>query len=450
MSFMSIKAARNTQKQKLTFLALLALVMGNMVGSGIYLLPASLAGIGSISLYSWIFSSLGALLLAFIFANLSKKIKNTGGPYIYTKKILGNFSGFQTAYSYWIAILITEAALAIAFTSYFSVFWPYPMNSISSSAIAITVVWLSTTLNILSVSNIGRIQIIFTIFKFVPLILIAIFGWQYIHKDFYSQYYNVSGKSDFTAFSAAIAITFWSFCGIESATVPSGLVKRPQITVPIATILGVIMVTIIYICCSAVAMGMINPEILRYSTSPMADAAQIMIGDIGRYLIACSAALACLGSLHGWTLLQGQVSLAVAEDKMLPEIFAEKNKQGIPAKSLMITALIVTLLIIATSYTPLSTQFLNLLLLGTLANIIPYIYTSIAFIKFHRNTAKEKNKIFYLIAALMTVIYLLWALLAIDKKILLAYGIVFLTGSILYKNLSITNKIFDKTHFKFI
>ena len=312
------KSVKNAKKQQLTFFALLALVMGNMVGSGIYLLPASLARIGSITLYSWIFSSFGALLLAFIFANLSKKIKNTGGPYIYAKEILGKFSGFQTAYSYWIAILITEAALAIAFTSYFSVFWPYAMDSINTSIIAITVVWLSTTLNILSVSNIGRIQVVFNIFKFIPLILIVIFGWKYIHKDFYIQYYNISGKSDFSAFSAAIVITFWSFCGIESATVPSGLVRKPKITVPIATILGVIIVTIIYIGCSAVVMGMINPEILGYSTSPLADAAQIMIGDSGRYLIAFSAALACLGSLHGWILLQGQVSLAVAEDKMLP------------------------------------------------------------------------------------------------------------------------------------
>lgn len=418
---------------KFTFASSLALVIGNTVGSGIYLLPASLASIGSISLYAWIFSTIGALSLALIFSIFSRKIKNTGGPYIYVKQILGEFMGFQTAFSYWISIWIGNAAIAVALISYLSVLQPYLMEPEISCVMSLIVIWVATALNMLSVKSIGQAQIFFNILKFAPLVLISTLGWAYVQKDFYSQYYNLSHESNFYAISAAIPITLWAFIGIESATIPSGLVYKPSIIIPLATMLGVVVAAIIYITSTSAALGIVNPQVLQYSISPFADATEVIIGITGKYFIAFSAALSCFGCLHGWTLLQGQIAMAAANDGLLPAIFARKNQEDIPIWGLFITSMLITVLILATSYTPLNKQFLNLILLATVASIMPYIYTAIAFMKLHTHIKNKKYKLLCMFIALVAFLYSLWALLSVNVHILFYYGIIFLIGTVSYQ-----------------
>lgn len=419
------------KKNKLSFIALLALTTGNIVGSGIYLLPTSLANIGSIALYGWIFSGIGALLLAVIFSQLSKKISNNGGPYIYVKQVLGDSMAFQTAYNYWIAILIGNAAIAISIASYLGVFWPDLLKSKISCAIALAAIWFCTALNLFSAKGLGRAQIIFNILKFAPLILIGLFGWWFVDKNFYLQSYNVSTKSNFDAISAAATITLWAFLGIESATLATNLTNKPRTNIPLATILAVAISAAIYISCSAVIMGIVEPKLLQQSSSPFADAAQIIFGNVGKYIIAAGIILSCLGTLHGWILLQGQFSVAIARDKLLPAIFAKKNRQEIPASGLFLTSLIASALIILTSYTNLAHQFLNLILLATLANILAYIYTVIAFAKLQLSS--ERQKYFYLFLALLVVSYLGWAFFTIDSQLLFCYALLLGVGTIFYK-----------------
>lgn len=419
---------------------MIALVSGNMIGSGIFLLPSSLASIGSISLYSWIFTTIGAMLLAVIFSILSKKISGTGGPYIYVRQVLGEFMGFQTAYSYWIAAWVGNAAIAIAFTGYLGVFFPDLLAPELSCITAIIVVWALTLVNISSVKKIGFAEVIVTFLKFIPLIFICIFGWFYIQPELYLKYYNISSKSDIHAISSAITITLWSFIGLESATIPAALVHKPHITIPLATMLGVLISAVVYIVSSAVIMGMINPEILQYSPSPFADAAEIILGNFGKYLIAIGAALSCLGCLHGWILIQGQIAMAAANDGLFPKIFSKCSKEGIPVHGLLLSSSLITIFLIFNAFTPIAKQFLTIILIATIASILPYIFTIIAFLKLQSFRKNIKYKWTFIIISVISFIYSAWALLSTNQSILYSYVILFLVGTIYYKVIKYKHK----------
>jgi APA family basic amino acid/polyamine antiporter len=258
-------------------------------------------------------------------------------------------------------------------------------------------------------------------------------GCGYVQKDFYNQYYNLSHKSDFYAILSAIPITLWAFIGIESATIPSGLVHKPSITIPLATMLGVVITAVIYIISTSVILGIISPQVLQYSISPFVDTIEVITGSTAKYFFALCAALSCFGCLHGWTLLQGQIVMAAANDELLPAIFAKTNQEKIPIWGLFITSMLSTMFIIAISYTPLTKQILNLMLLATAASIILYIYTVFAFIKVHIHT--KNYRLFCIFASLIAFIYSLWALLSVNVYILIFYGLMLLIGTIFYQRL---------------
>jgi APA family basic amino acid/polyamine antiporter len=162
-----------------------ALVVGNMIGSGVFLLPASLAGAaGPVSILAWVFTGAGAVLLALVFANLGRAFPRTGGPYAYARRAFGDFVGFQTAWGYWIAVWAGNAAIATAFVGYLAVFWPQVGTSNALGAIvAVGVIWLVTAINVLGVRESGRVQVVTTILKFVPLAVIGVIGLFFIDGD---------------------------------------------------------------------------------------------------------------------------------------------------------------------------------------------------------------------------------------------------------------------------
>ena len=169
-------------KPKLGLPILISLVIGNMIGTGIYLLPSSLAAFGSISLFSWIFTSVGALLLALTFASLSQKIKKTGGPYAYCKEVYGNFIGFLVAYTYWISLWVATAGIAVSSISYVGVIFKEVHNSpLTLFFIEVGVVWFFTLVNILGLRTAGSLQVILTALKIIPIIIIICLGAPHIN-----------------------------------------------------------------------------------------------------------------------------------------------------------------------------------------------------------------------------------------------------------------------------
>jgi APA family basic amino acid/polyamine antiporter len=410
----------SNKKKSLGLWTLTSLVAGNMIGSGLFLLPANLASIGTISLLSWVFTALGAFLLAVAFTKMSLLVPKTGGPYAYAQAGFGDFIGFQTAFSYWLALLLGNAAVVVAATGYLTVFFPILHQPIEGCLLSIILVWIFTLINLNGLRSAGITQLITTILKFIPIALIIIFGWWYFHPHFLIASFNVSGHSNSSAFLAAIPLTLWSFIGLESATIPANNVDNPQRNIPLATLLGTLIASVIYIASSTVIMGMIPAEVLAKSASPFAAAAGVIFGSWGKWLIAAGAVISCLGALNGWVLLQGQVPFAAAVDKLFPKIFAKLNKAGVPGRGLVISSIVVSVLLFLTISPTLVKQFELLILMTAFASLLPYLYTSIAEIILL--DYRKKSSKFWAFFGILAAAYAFFALFCVGQEIVF-YGL---------------------------
>ncbi len=355
-----------------------ALVVGNMVGSGVFLLPASLGAYGGVSLLGWLFTSAGAMLLALTFARLARALPRAGGPYAYTRASFGDFPAFLVAWVYWISICAGNAAIAVALIGSLSFFWPaLARSSALAAAAAIASIWLLVAVNVRGVRTAGWVQLVTTVLKLAPLIAIGTIGLLFLHWDNFTPF-NVSGRSTLSAVSGTAALTLWAFTGLESATIPADDVERPDRTIPRATLLGTALAATVYILATIAVMGVIPAAALAASDAPFADAASRMWGPWAAGVVAAGMVIACFGALNGWTLLIGQLPLAAAVDGLLPPVFGRRTARGTPAVGLAISSALVTL-IVATNYTKgLVAEFTFIILLSTLATLVAYAFSSLA------------------------------------------------------------------------
>jgi len=310
--------------------ASMALVIGNMIGSGIFLLPASLAPFGGISIAGWLFTAVGATFLALLFGRLSSMAPKVGGPYAYTRLGFGDFAGFWIAWGYWISVWTGNAALAVALVSYLQgVVPPLGQYHWLSALAAIGAVWLVTWINLLGIKQAGLFQVLTTILKLLPLVALAVLGLFWVQWNHFVPF-NTSGMSPFAAITAVAALTLWAFLGVESATIPADDVENPSKTIPRATVLGTIVTALVYILSTVAVMGIIPLAQLAKSSAPFADAAGFIWGRWAFYAVGIGAVISCLGNLNGFTLIQGQVPMAAAQDHLFPKIFGRISKQGVP------------------------------------------------------------------------------------------------------------------------
>ncbi|MFB4319281.1 amino acid permease [Actinomadura sp. 21ATH] len=355
-----------------------ALVVGNMIGSGVFLLPSSLAEYGPISLVAWGFTAAGAVLLALVFARLARAYPRTGGPYAYARRAFGDFVGFQTAWGYWIAVWAGNAAIAVAFVGYLAHFWPaLREDRILAAGVGLATVWLLTAVNAYGVRGGGAVQVVTTVIKLVPLLLIAVVGLFFVEAGTYGEF-NASGGSAFSAVTAAAALTLWSFIGLESATVPAEDVKDPERTIPRATVAGTAVTALIYVLGTVAVLGLVPAAALATSTAPFADAADAAFGGWAADLVAAGAAISAFGALNGWILLQGQIPFAAARDGLFPRVFARTGRGGAPTVGLAVSSVLVTGLMLMNYNAALVDQFTFIILLATLTTVIPYSYAAVA------------------------------------------------------------------------
>lgn len=365
-------------KRALGLTACTALVVGNMIGSGIFLLPASLATIGPIALGGWLLTSAGALILAMVFGRLARVVHKTGGPYAYTQEGYGEFAGFLIAWGYWIALWTGNAGVAVALAGYVGFLFPVVAESPSYSlAVALGSIWLLTLVNIRGVKEAGAVQVITTVLKLLPLLLIGTLGLFWIDTANYSPL-NVSGQSDIAAISAAAALTLWAYLGLESATVPAGEVTEPEKTIPRATILGVLIAALVYISVTTVAIGVLPSATLAASTAPLADVAAHMWGSGWGVLIAIGAVIATFGTLNGFTLLTGQVPYGAALDRVFPAKLGQLSRFGTPANALVFSNLLASILVIMNFSQGLVGAFNSIILLAVMSSLLPYALCSFA------------------------------------------------------------------------
>lgn len=358
-----------------------ALVVGNMIGSGVFLLPSSLAPFGAASLLGWGLSVTGALLLATIYAYLGRRHPRTGGPYTYSRLAFGEFAGFATAWLYWVSIWAGNAAIAVAFASYLGGLAPaLTATPVRGAATALAAVWLCTAFNLAGLRSAGWVQVITTIGKLVPLFAIALVGlWWLDPGDFGN--FNRSGEPLLSVATATAALTLWALLGIECATIPAEDVRDAERTVPRATLFGTALAAGITVLACTVVIGLLPGNATGESGAPFAEAAGIIWGPVAGTIFAAAAAVACFGALNGWTLIQGQIPMAAARDGLLPQALARRNRHGAPSTALIFSSSVTTVLVVANYQDTLVALFTWAILLATASVLVPYLLNSLAFVK---------------------------------------------------------------------
>jgi APA family basic amino acid/polyamine antiporter len=388
-----------------------SLVMGNMIASAMFMLPATLSTYGSISLIGWVVSGLGAICLALVFSWLSQLMPvANGGPYAYTREGLGDFAAFLVAWGYWLSIWSTNAAIAVAFLSYLTVFFPaLGINSMFAVGVGLSAIWFLTWINTRGIRDAGAVQVITTILKIAPLLLVTIGGLFYIHTENYFPF-NSSGTSDINAITTTATLTLFAFLGLECATIPSGQVENPEKTVPRATLYGTLAVTLLYILGTVVIMGVLSPTTLQTSKAPFADAAASMWGEWARYLVAGGAVMSTFGALNGWILMQGQIPAAAAVDKFFTSVLKSENKFGSPYISIIAGSVFVSFLLLMNFSRSLADTYQFIILLSTMTVLVPYLFSAVSFAILAVRTKQLKwNSATKLTIALLAFGYSMWA-----------------------------------------
>ncbi|HMI65687.1 MAG TPA: amino acid permease [Cyclobacteriaceae bacterium] len=405
-----------TARNKIGLWTSTSLVVGNMIGSGLFMLPAALAMYGGISLVGWLISSLGAFFLALVFSWLSRMVPvATGGPYAYTREGFGEFPAFLVAWGYWISIWCTNAGMAVAFVSYLSVYIPaLARNSLLAVATGLAAIWLLTWINSKGIRVAGKVQLITTLLKLTPLLGISIAGLFFIHAGHFTPF-NLSGTSDLEAIITTTTLTFYAFMGLECATIPAGSIENPEKTISRSTLLGTGIATLVYVLGTISIMGVISPEELRNSNAPFADAAMAIWGTQAKYWVGAGAIISTFGALNGWIVIQGQIPAAAAGDKLFPRIFGITNKHEIPIFSLVIGSVLVSILMMMNFSRTLGETYKFIILLSSLTSLVAFLFSTASFVILsRRNAAVRFGKIVVAAAAFL---FSLWAIAGSGKEI---------------------------------
>ncbi len=411
----------STESRPLGLWMATALVVGSMIGSGLFLLPASMAQFGGASLLGWGITLAGALALAWTFSLLAKRWPQTGGPYVFARNAFGDAPGFFVAWSYWISIWCGNAAIAVAFAGSVGALFPAATATpLRAAALALGGLWLCAGVNLIGVREAGRMQLLLTILKFVPLLLFAGIAVWFVDADRFVPF-NPSGESLPSAVNASVALALFALCGVEVATVPAGAIDQPERTIPRATIIGTLLAGVVTVVAVTAVIGIVPAAQLKTSTAPMADAASMLWGPWAGVGIAVVAAISCLGALNGWVLMSAQIPFAAARDGLMPKPFTMLDKGGTPAFGLVASSLLASLLIAANFSRSLVALFTFSILLSTAAILLPYLVDSAAWV--WRGERKGR------FVALFALAYSVYALIGTGAEAL-AWGAVLLLAGL--------------------
>jgi basic amino acid/polyamine antiporter, APA family len=418
--------------KKLGFWSSTSLVTGNMIGSGIFLLPATLAIYGSISLIGWLCSSVGALLLALVFRNLGQlQPEALGGPYAYARNALGNFVGFAVAWGYWVSIWCTNAAIAVACVGYLGVFFPFIIETnVASASCGLALIWLFTGVNALGLRQVVWVQRMTTVLKVIPLLLIGFVGAWFVRLEFLLAPPVFEG-SLWEAITATTTLSLFAFLGLESASIASSKIKNPAKTMGRASLFGTGFTVFTYILCSIVIMGVLPPEVLANSTAPFADTAEVFWGVSSKYIIAATAVMATLGALNGWILIQGQLPLAAASDRLFPAVFGRTNRHDAPIYGIALSSVLASAVLFLKYSESLVDKFTFMMTLSTLSALIPYLLSAVSLLVMIRSLHNER-KVAKGITALLSMIFCVWVIFGCGLDVIVYGSILLLTGLMLY------------------
>jgi basic amino acid/polyamine antiporter, APA family len=407
------KTTEGEQPSQFGLTAAIALIVGSIIGVGIFNLPTSLAAYGPITLVSMALTTVGALALALLFASLSRRLPADGGPYAYARVAFGNRLGFANAWSYWITAWAGNAAIAVGWVLYVEHFINKDQNKLITVLLVLVGLWLPAAVNLSGVKNIGSVQVVTTVIKFVAVAFIAVVGLFFISSANFTPW-NVSGESAISAIGGGMAIALFSYLGVETASVAAGKVRNPDRNVPRATILGTIATAVVYMLSLIAVFGIVPTSTLANATAPFSDAINAMFGGTwAGNLMAVAVIISGLGALNGWTMICAEMPLAAANDGLFPERFKHISKNGVPAFGIVASTVLASIAM-AINYLGSNgaTVFTTLVLMTGITSAIPYAFSALAQLKWrwidHRETQTPRFARDMIIAVLSLVFSILF------------------------------------------
>lgn len=362
----------------------IALVVGNLIGSGIFLLPASLAPFGWNALIGWIVTSIGALSLAHVFARLSAHLPAAGGPYAYTRAAFGHAPAFFVAWAYWNMVWLGNAAVAVGVVSAVALLIP-GIGAVPGlpAILTVTLVWLVTGINMLSVSAVARVQVVTVILKLLPLAAVIVIAAALLLAHgggaLVAQHHPMPIGA--ASVAAAAALTFWGFLGLESATVPAEKITDPRRTIPLATLGGTAITAIIYILVSTAVATMMPAAQVARSPAPIAEFIGAHWGAWAAGTVAIFAAISAFGTLNGFVLVQGEMPWAMAQGGVFPRWLRKTSARGIPVRAHIVSSVLLTVVTLMNYARSMTDLFQFIALVSIAAGLVAYLSCSLAVLR---------------------------------------------------------------------
>ncbi|GAA0931254.1 amino acid permease [Nonomuraea longicatena] len=369
-------AGQDSEPGKLSLAQATALVVGNIVGTGVFLLPASLSAYGTVSLLAMVLVTVGAVALAVVFGRLGARIPSAGGPYAYARDAFGEFTGFWTAWSFWLTAWIGNAAIVVVWVNYVNYFlhWDSAGGQI---AIALVGLWLPALINLSGVRNIGTFALVTTVLKFIPLVFVGVVGLFFVQSANFGPF-NATGGNWAAALSTAGALALFIYSGVESGTIVAEKVRDPRRNIGRASVYGVLICAAMYLLSTVAVFGTVPYERLPHSTAPFADAINNMFGGgVGGGIMAACAIVSGVGALSGWIMLVAEMPLAAARDGMFPKAFTRETRRGAPWIGIVVGTALTTAAMLY-NYLGTDTGFDAILLIATFTTVIPYFFSACA------------------------------------------------------------------------
>ena len=374
--------SKSASSRDLGFWMCLALVIGNMIGASVFLLPASLAPYGVNSILGWLLTAAGSILLAIVFARLARSYPDAAGPYVYPHKAFGEAVGFLTAWGYWMAVWIGNAAIVTGTVAYLAELVPAIKQTVGGPAIvSCAIIWILTFINWRGVRQAGVLQIVTTALKLLPFLALVVLAVVLLGRGDASVIRVDPQPLSLAAVTASATLTLWAFLGLESATVPAGRVIDPEKTIPRATLWGTAITTALYILACSTVVLLLPTAQLAQSTAPFADVVRMFWGGNAATLFALFAFIAGFGSLNGWVLVQGEMPATLARAGVFPKFFARQSKYQTPGTSLFITGGLLTIVVLFNYSSSMVAVFTRMALISTLSTLVTYLCCSLATLK---------------------------------------------------------------------
>ena len=350
-------------------------VANNMIGSGFFLLPASLAGAGAVTAFAWIIGTALALVLGGAFARLARDYPNLSSADDYVRPALGRDASFLASSLYWASSWIGNNAIAVAAFGYLVMLLPLDASDPHVQVAGqIALIWLMFAINLLGPKPVAKFQSWCVVLGLLPVAVVLLFGWGHFDGTTYEAAWNVSGQSDAAVVFGSLSPVFWAFVGLETGAMIAGLVKDPDHDVPIATLGGIAIAGLVYVVSSVLVMGIVPAAELAASSAPFALVAAEIFGPWAALAIAAAAALKATGPLGGWMLVTGETGARAAQHGYLPAFFGRLNSRGAAAPGLLVIAVAMSAIAFLTLAPNVAGQFGTII--GIVINLVVLAYAA--------------------------------------------------------------------------